>query len=145
LVTEYEIVMGDTLDNLLLSEIAYGYDVVPISHQREAARLMPPEDLRTQAGDRLVLLATLDGLQQIERGDRLLPTYWVNITKTLTKDAVFDGERTIAIVTGCSINEASQLMKQLPQRLTFPLYSHQAQRLVRELRKAQVIAEVSST
>ncbi len=147
LVTEYEIVIGDTLDGLLLSEIAYGYDVVPISHQKgqEPTRLMPPDDLRTQAGDRLVLLATLDGLQQIERGDRQLPTCWVNIAKTVTKDAAFDGERVIAIVTGCSISEASQFMKQLPQRLPIPLYSHQAQRLVRELRKAQVIAEVIST
>ncbi len=147
LVTEYEIVIGDTLDGLLLSEIAYGYDVVPISHQKgqEPTRLMPSDDLRIQAGDRLVLLATLDGLQQIERGDRRLPTCWVNIEKTVTKDAIFDGERVIAIVTGCSINEASQLMKQLPQRLPIPLYSHQAQRLVRELRKAQVIADVIST
>lgn len=146
LVTEYEIVVGDTLDGLLLSEIAYGYDVVPISHQKgqESTRLMPSDDLRTQTGDRLVVLATLDGLQQIERGDRRLPTCWVNIEKTVTKDAIFDGERVIAIVTGCSINEASQWMKQLPQRLPIPLYSHQAQRLVRELRKAQVIADVIS-
>ncbi len=147
LVTEYEIVMGDTLDGLLLAEIAYGYDVVPISHQKaqEPTRLMPSDDLRVQAGDRLVLLATLDGLQQIERGDRKPPSFRVKIEKILTKDAVFDGERTIAIVTGSSIHEANQWMKQLLQCLPISLYSHQAQRLVRELRKAQVIADVISS
>jgi Trk K+ transport system NAD-binding subunit len=61
LVTEYQIATGDSLHDLLLSEIAYGYGVVPISHQREQepARLMPSDDLRLRAGDRLVLLATI--------------------------------------------------------------------------------------
>jgi Trk K+ transport system NAD-binding subunit len=147
LVTEYQIVAGDTLHNLILSEVAYGYGVVPILHQRERdlPRLMPSEDMQLRAGDRLVLLATIDGLQQIERGDRILPNCWVQVEQALAKDAIFDGERVITRVVGCTINEANQLMKQLPQRLAIPLYRHQAQRLVRELRKAQVIANVVPT
>jgi hypothetical protein len=34
LVTEYQIEAGDTLNGLLLAEIAYGYGVVPILHQK---------------------------------------------------------------------------------------------------------------
>jgi hypothetical protein len=69
----------------------------------------------------------------------------VQIAQAQAQDAIFDGERVITRVTGCTINEASQMMKQLPQRLTMPLYRHQAQRLVRELRKAQVTADLIST
>jgi Trk K+ transport system NAD-binding subunit len=146
LATEYQIAAGDTLHDLLLAEIAYGYGVVPILHQPagKSARLMPSDDTRIAVGDRLVLLATIEGLQQIERADRQPPTCWVHIEKTLAKDAIFDGERAITRVVGCTINEANAFMRQLPQRLTTPLYLHQAQRLVRELRKAQVVASITS-
>jgi voltage-gated potassium channel Kch len=144
LATEYKITAGDTLDDFLLAEIAYGYGVVPILHQRagDVPRLMPGDDIRVVSGDRLVLLATIEGLQQIERADRQLPHCRVQLEKTLAKDAIFEGERVISRVVGCTINEASALMRQLPQPLSMPLYPHQAQRLVRELRKAQVVASI---
>jgi Trk K+ transport system NAD-binding subunit len=147
LVMEYQIVTGDTLCDLLLSEIAYGYGVVPIAHQREqeTARLMPTDDLRLRVGDRLVVLATIDGLRQIERAERAEPDCWVQVEQAQAQDAIFDGERVITRVTGCTINEANQLMKQLPQPLPMPLYLHQAQRLVRELRKVQVTATIIPT
>ncbi len=144
LATEYEIMAGDSLCDLLLSEIVYGYGVVSILHQTglEPARLMPSDDIRLSAGDRLVLLATIESLQAIDRGDRITPNCWVKIDKVLSRDAIFDGERAIARVTGCNIWEASQMMRSLPQRLSIPLYHHQAQRLVRELEKAQVMADI---
>jgi voltage-gated potassium channel Kch len=144
LATEYEIMASHPLCDLLLSEITYGYGVVSILHQTESepARLMPSDDIRTRAGDRLVLLATIEALQDIDRGDRIMPDCWVKINKALSRDAIFDGERAISRVTGCNIQEASQVMRRLPQRLSMPLYSHQAHRLVRELEKAQVLADI---
>jgi Trk K+ transport system NAD-binding subunit len=71
LVTEYEIEDQDTLNGLLISQVAYGYGVVVILHQSppEASRLMPSEDLQLRIGDRIVVLATGEGLQRIEKGE----------------------------------------------------------------------------
>jgi voltage-gated potassium channel Kch len=147
LTTEYQILEGDTLCHLLLSEIAYGYGVVAILHQpaRAPFRLMPSDDIRTAVGDRLVLLGTIEALQNIDRGERILPNYWIEIQKALNRDAIFDGERAISRIAGCTINDASQVMRHLPQRLSIPLYSHQAHRLIRELEKAQVVANLVLT
>lgn len=145
LVTEYKIQAGDTLNGLLLAEIAYGYGVVPIlyqKHTQEPAKLMPSDDIRLELSDRLVVLATIDTLQQVERGE-IAPRSWqVQLDKALSEDAVFEGTMAIARVSGCSINVARELMNHLPGVLQFPLYKHQAQRLVRELSKSQVVAHL---
>ncbi|XGV97163.1 MAG: NAD-binding protein [Leptolyngbya sp. BL-A-14] len=144
LVTEYTLAPDDHLQGHLLAEIAYGYGVVPILYQRspESARLMPSDDIRLEAGDRLVVLATINSLQQIEHGE-MLPRQWqVCIDKALSKDALFDGATTIARVSGCSLTVARDCMSQLPIILPMPLYQHQAQRLTRQLRKAQVLAHL---
>jgi voltage-gated potassium channel Kch len=146
LVTEYTIAAGDTLNGRLLAEVAYGYGVVPILHQRslkEQIHLMPSDDLRLDVGDRLVVLATINGLQQIERGE-MLPRQWqVYVDKALSKDAIFAGATAIARISGCGINHARDVMNQLPTVLPIPLYKHQAQRLIRELGKAQVLAHMA--
>ncbi|UBF25877.1 NAD-binding protein [Kovacikia minuta CCNUW1] len=148
LVTEYRIQSGDTLNGKLLAEVAYGYGVVPTLYQRSAReqiRLMPSDDIRLETGDRLVVLATMNGLQQIERGD-ISPQQWhVHVNRALSKDAVFEGATAIARISGCSINLAREVMSQLPALLPTALYQHQAQRLVRELGKSQVLAHVKLT
>jgi Trk K+ transport system NAD-binding subunit len=145
LVTEYTVAPDDHLQGQLLAEVAYGYGAVPILHQRStqaSVRLLPSDDTRLEVGDRLVVLATINSLQQIERGE-LLPRQWqVCIDKALSKDALFDGATTIARISGCSINVARDRMNQLPGILPVPLYKHQAQRLARELGKAQVLAHL---
>ena len=72
LVTEYQIEAGDTLNGLLLEEVAYGYGVVPILHQRPPypSLLMPAAEICLKIGDRLVVLATIEGLQWIEIGKK---------------------------------------------------------------------------
>lgn len=143
LVTEYAINQDDTLQGRLLSEIAYGYGVVPILHQRYAqdARLMPLDDTKTEIGDRLIVMATIDSLQRVERGELLPRTWIVHIERALSKDAVFDGANAIARISDCGIHLAREVMIQLPAVLPLPLYHHQALRLVRELRKCQAIAQ----
>jgi Trk K+ transport system NAD-binding subunit len=75
LVTQYEIEEGDTLSGLLLSEVAYGYGVVPIWYQRPGASgtAMPSEDQQLHPGDRLVVIATIRGLRRVEQGQRANP------------------------------------------------------------------------
>ncbi len=146
LVTEYQVELGDTLNGLLISEVACGYGVIPILHQKspQAAVFFPSEDLKLYEGDRLVVLATIDALQRVERGaTSMYPKQaLVRIDKALTSDALFDGANTIARISGCRLSLARNLMNGLPQTLPLPLYKHQAQRLVRELRKIFVQARI---
>ncbi|WP_421655997.1 potassium channel family protein [Leptothermofonsia sp. ETS-13] len=147
LVIEYMIKSEDMLNRRLLAEVAYGYGVVPVLYHSLAkgtVRFMPSDDIRLEMDDRLVVLATSDGLQRIERGE-MYPRRWqVTINKASSKDSIFDGSMAIARITGCSINQAREVMNQLPAVLPFPLYKHQAQRLVRELSKSQVVAQLVS-
>ncbi|NES18943.1 MAG: potassium transporter TrkA [Symploca sp. SIO3E6] len=146
LVTEYQVEADDTLNSLLLAEIAYGYGVVIIMHQRgeEMPQFMPSDDLRLAVGDRMVVLATIDGLRRIEQGKiAITPKRWrVKVEQALTQVAIFEGANAIALVSGCSLGTARRLMNNLPNILRLPLYKQQAQRLVRKLSKAQVIAQM---
>ncbi|MUG97317.1 potassium transporter TrkA [Scytonema sp. UIC 10036] len=146
LVTEYQIELGDTLNGLLLSEVTCGYGVVPILYQKDAEipKLMPSEDIRLAVGDRMVVIATSHGLQRVEQGDtRLALKNWqVHIARALTEDAKFEGANVIARISGCNLNVARNLMKNLPETLPVPLYKHQAQRLILELGKAQVVGSL---
>ncbi len=144
LVTEYRIEANDTLNGLLLAEVAYGYGVVPVLHQKEqeAPKLMPSDDTRLAIGDRMVVLATSNGLRCIEQGiASIRPKSWrVQVEKALTQEAIFEGANAITRIAGCDLSTARALMHNLPGTLRSPLYKHQAQRLVRALSKAQVKA-----
>ncbi len=134
LVTEYRIEAGDTLNSLILGEVAYGYSVVPILYQHHTQRtpqLMPSEHTRLNVGDRLIVLATSNSLLGIGWGE-MAPLHWqVQIEKALTRNAIDDGADEIALISGCSIGTARKLMNHLPRMLRRPLYKHQAQHLVR--------------
>ncbi|HEY9889584.1 MAG TPA: hypothetical protein V6D02_14360, partial [Candidatus Obscuribacterales bacterium] len=144
LVTQYTVQPHDTLQGLLLAEVAYGYGVVPIWHQAkgQAARSMPSDDIQLQVGDRLVVLSTIRGLRRIEQGD-LAPKQWaVELLHAGSADAVFEGGTEIARVTGCPLGEAHALMQQLPIVFPHKLYLHQAIRLVRGLNRLRVNAKL---
>lgn len=138
LVVEYTVASGDTLDGRLLAEVAYGYGLVPILFQRpdrDQSERLPSDDIHLQAGDRLTVLATRDGLGRAEQ-DRPLPRSWrVQVERALTPDSAFEAAMAIARVAGCEIAEARALMSRLPDTLGTSLYHHQALRLVRELYK----------
>ncbi|AFY46162.1 K+ transport system, NAD-binding component [Nostoc sp. PCC 7524] len=146
LVTEYQIEANDTLNGRLLGEIAYGYGVVPILHTRNNQRtpkFMPSDDIRLIVGDRLVVLATIEGLQRVERGTMLPRQCLVRVEKAVSQEAVFEGAALISRISGCDMYIARTLMNQLPGTLQCPLYKHQAHRLVNELVKCQVSAYVA--
>lgn len=143
LITEYQIEADDTLNGLIISEINYGYKVMVIVYQssdNNSPVYIPVEDIRVCPGNRLVVLATTDSLQRIEKGEiELSSRCWqVYIEKALTESALFNAANTISRITGCDIGLARNLVNNLPQVLPIPLYRHQAERLVRELKKCLV-------
>jgi Trk K+ transport system NAD-binding subunit len=140
LVTEYFIEAGDTLIDLILADVSYGYGVVPVLHQEPngKAKFMPIDDTRLGVGDRLVVLATIKSLQAIEVGNIITPTWYVHIEQPLSTAAIFEGANVIVRVCNCPMLTARIVMETLPNRLDLPLYKLQAQRLIRELLKAQV-------
>ncbi|GAB4542033.1 MAG: potassium channel protein [Pleurocapsa sp.] len=146
LVTEYQIEAGDTLQGLLLADIAYGYGVVPIIYQQpnKASIILPLDELTLTVGDRLVVLATIDGLRRIEQGklNQQAKQWQIRIERALTSDAIFDGANAIARITGCSLTLARETMNNLPQTLEVKLYQHQAHRLIKELKKTLVVSHL---
>jgi hypothetical protein len=147
-VTEYQIEADDTLNGKLLAEIAYGYGIVPILHSKASrltSKFMPSDDIKLAVGDRLVVLATIEGLRRVEQGAIASPQSFVRIESALSAEAAFEGASVIARISGCHINTARTLMNQLPGTLQHPLYKHQAHRLVSELSKSRVQAHVVSS
>ena len=117
LVTEYFIEAGDTLCGRLIAEVAYGYGVTPLIHRSRdnpAPILFPGNELRLAADDRLVVLATINSLQRIERGEARSPDCQVLVEKALSADAGFAGGNLIAQIVGCELSVARQVMEQLP-------------------------------
>ncbi len=146
LVTEYQIEPGDRLNRLLLADVAYGYGVVPIFHERisQPATLMPTDDILLAIDDRLVVLATIEGLRRIESGKRHPKSWLVEVESAMTEGASFEGANSIGRISGCSLGVARELMASLPGILNFPLYKAQAQRLVHALEKVRVSARIVS-
>ncbi len=146
LVTEYHFTEVDTLNYLMLSEIAYGYGVVPILYENPPlpGELMPKEYRKIEPGVRLVVLATIDGLKRMEQGRiGISPKHWqIVIESAIAEDAKFEGANQIAKISNYPLDKARDLMHNLPQSLPVPLYKLQAQRLIRVLLKHQVIASL---
>ncbi len=149
LVTEYMVEAGDTLHGLLLADIAYGYGVVPIIYQQpnRTSVSLPLDGFLLKIGDRLVVLSTIDGLRRIEQGRlNLAAKKWhIEVMQALTSDALFEGANAIVRVTGCNLALARKTMNNLPQTLLLPLYQHQAERLIKELRKVLIVSRLLSS
>ncbi len=144
LVTEYTIEIEDTLHNRLISQIAYGYGVVPIFFQRSTDAytrlkdpeqfLMPSDHIRLAPGDRLVVLATIAGLRRIEKGDLARPQPWqLTVLQPLNRGVLFEAARVIHNVTGCSLQAAREFLDALPGHMRLELYDHQAYDLWQQL------------
>jgi hypothetical protein len=149
LVTEYEIQSDDTLTDRLISELMFGYELVVIQYQRAGPadhrpppEFFPSEDIRLKSGDRLVVLATMEGLQNVERGRMRPRTRRVEILKAASAEAAVDGARTIVRVAGCDLSTATGAFAHLPSVCPVDLYRHQAYRVAEELRHAKVDAQV---
>ncbi|MEY2984917.1 MAG: hypothetical protein RLZZ568_1534 [Cyanobacteriota bacterium] len=141
LVTEYCIEAQDTLVGLLIGEVAYGYGVVPILYQQAQqsdSLYFPSDDIILRNGDRLVLLATIEGLKKIETQDRRPKTWRIIIESVRHEAAAFDGANLLSRMSGCSLQQARIAMAHPPQTVMTPLYYPQALRLVNSLKKLQI-------
>jgi Trk K+ transport system NAD-binding subunit len=146
LIAEYQIESIDTLNGLLLADVAYGYEAMPILHQQpeHLATFLPPDDLRLHVGDRLIVLVTIEALRRIEQGKiSIKPKSWrLRVEQALTPSAAVEGTQAIARAVGCPVETAQKLMRALPATLPTLLYKHQGQRLVKELHQIQVQADL---
>ena len=144
LVTEYQIEAIDTLHGLLIGEIAYGYGVVPIVYQKPErdSKLMPSDDIPLEVGDRLVVLANIEGLRRVEEGELQAKTCRLRVERAIAEEAIFEGANLMARISGCSLKEARAFMQNLPATWPRDLYDHQGYRLLRELKKARVKAKL---
>jgi Trk K+ transport system NAD-binding subunit len=145
LVTEYTITADDTLIGKLLSQVTYGYGVVPILHQKTGhlfnddviEHLMPSDDVKLQAGDRLIVLASLNGLRRIEHGELFASRRWrLEARKPLNSAALLDAGATLHRISGYNLDAARAFINQLPGSLELSLYDHQAHRLRQELNRS---------
>jgi hypothetical protein len=85
----------------LLADIAYGYDVVPIVHRRgHEIRPIPADDVRLEASDRIVMIATMDGLRHIETTQRIPPNWLLSIDNSPSLEASFEAANVIARISG---------------------------------------------
>jgi Trk K+ transport system NAD-binding subunit len=145
LTTEFIVEPGDTLEGRLLGDVTCGYGLAAIVLQRRSSdpvEFFPPEDIRLEVGNRLVVLATISGLQNAEHGVTAARTHQLRVLKTHSKDASFEGARAISRITGCNFGTAGELFGELPAVLPQLLFRHQARRLERELGAIGVTAEV---
>lgn len=148
LVTEYYVQEGDSLVGKLLAQIAYGYSVVPILHQRStlplvgdlSEHLMPADDRVLQVGDRLIVLATINGLRRIERSDIAPPKRWRLTAKPpLNQTFLHYAGNDLARISGCSLNVARAFMNSLPASIELDLYDYQAYHLQEELSRRLLV------
>jgi len=141
LVAEYEITPGDTLVGKTLSQIAYGYDVVPLFLQTLMPRndgtnrfFLPSDDELLNEGDRLVVLSSISGLRRIEQGEIRLPRRWQIYAKP-PLNANIDISNKLSLMAGCDLETARDFVEQLPGVIELNLYDIQAYRLGTSLAK----------
>ncbi len=146
LVTEYDIEAHDTLQGKSIGDIAYGYRVIPLLHQRpmESAKILPPYYLKVKEGDRIIILATSNGLRRIEAGRSIPKSKRIEISSSLNPNLATEAPSLISNISGCPLGIATATMQCLPAILPTPLYEHQAERLVLELKRLQVQASIIS-
>jgi Trk K+ transport system NAD-binding subunit len=138
LVTQYTVEAEDTLNGRLLAEVAFGYQAVPIllAQMRSQKTIwMPSHHIRLGTGDELTVLATIDTLRRIERGERTPPTWELAIHRVSSPWAKTEGMMVIARTTGCTPGESRRLLDNLPGRFPGRLYRQQAEPLLHKLRK----------
>ncbi|NJO42549.1 MAG: potassium transporter TrkA [Cyanobacteria bacterium CRU_2_1] len=144
LVTEYQIIEDDTLVGKSLFQIAYGYGVVPVFHQRAnqpfltsddlSDSVLPSDDRLLHPDDRLVILASINGLRRIEHGDLAPPRRWrLDAQKPLNSSFLLYCGNDLARISGCHLDEARAFMNNLPGTMELLMYDYQACRLMQEL------------
>ena len=137
LVAEYIISENDTLVGKNLSQIAYGYTVVPVYLKTKHFKAdghsefyMPSDDEVMKIGDRLTVLASISGLRRIELGNLNSPKRWqLRAKPPLNSSVLLDAGNQLTNISGCDLELARRFMQSLPAAIELPMYDTQAYRL----------------
>ncbi|MDX2256392.1 MAG: NAD-binding protein [Pseudanabaenaceae cyanobacterium bins.39] len=137
LVAEYEITANDTLVGKNLSQIAYGYTVVPVYLRKNSAKadgiyefFIPADDEVMNVGDRLTVLASISGLRRIELGNLHAPRLWqLRAKPPLNPTVLLDAGNKLRNISGCDLDVARKFIDSLPAAIELPMYDIQAYRL----------------
>ncbi|NJR66166.1 MAG: hypothetical protein HC772_13945 [Leptolyngbyaceae cyanobacterium CRU_2_3] len=96
--------------------------------------LMPSDDRQLQVGDRLILLASINGLRRIEHREMSPPRRWrLEAEKLITQGAQQDSSNVLYRISGCELAKARAFTENLPGAIELSLYDYQAHRLLQEL------------
>jgi len=143
LVTEYRVEENDTLVGMVLAKFRYGYGVIPLMLTKAGSNepiWLPVDDMVLETQDTLVVLATIEGLQRIEKGELMLAEYELHIDMPLRNQVLFDGANILARMTGVALEECRNFMDNLPAVFPEALYLHQAKLLQVMLKRNMINA-----
>lgn len=137
LVVEYVVGERDTLDRRALWEISEGYAVVPVLFQPAGCKSRVPslDDVVIQlaVGDRLVVLASSQSLEAIERGDLRPREYELQLEKLRPYAEPLQVVGMLTQRFGYSLEQAREVLANLPHRVPERLYGLYARRTHRLL------------
>ena len=152
LLAEFQVTPGDSLTGLRIGEVIYGFAVVavaptpaPGNNPQAASSIMLPDiDYRLAAGDRLLLLSTMDGLRRIENNlPALMPDRWaLNIPPLLISEQRFEVAHILARFANTPLAEARERLAEPSTVWRLTLYRYQAERLRQELAKRNIHARL---
>jgi Trk K+ transport system NAD-binding subunit len=146
-VVEYHVESGDGLEGRRLAEIAEGYSVMPVLHQRpgQPSTFWSIVDRAAVArpGDRMVLLGPSTSLQRIERGEMRSRVWRLTITSLRPLADKIAAAAVLAQQLAFSLEEAQKILAALPSTLPGAFYAHQLSRLRAALEQAGAVVEVA--
>ncbi|MEM6596546.1 MAG: NAD-binding protein [Cyanobacteria bacterium P01_C01_bin.69] len=141
LITEYQLAAGDTLSGKQISQVSYGYGVVPILRETQDRQgklctiLMPTDEQYLMPGDRLFVLSSINGLRRIEREEMTQPRRWRIAADRLSEpSSSADIVQILSELANCSPSQAKSFVDQLPASMDIKLYDYQAARLIQVMK-----------
>jgi Trk K+ transport system NAD-binding subunit len=146
LVVEYIVNSGDTLERRALWEIAEGYYVVPVLFHPEGGLARAPSfddyALHLAEGDRLVVLASATSLEAIERGELRPREYELRLDRLRPYAEPLQIVGLLTQHFGYTLDEAQNVLANLPQNAPQRMYGLYARRTFRLLQSNGVMSSL---
>jgi hypothetical protein len=148
LLTDYRVESNDTLHGLNLAAVAGGYGLIPLvvigKGESESIALPNPERV-LQQGDRLVVLASLAALRQVESGSLQPPRWTLELRGIRSNTPLFEAQLALARFLAATPGEMGAYLNttQGPQR-TPPLYQAPGRLLEQVLQRLGVDCDLVS-
>jgi Trk K+ transport system NAD-binding subunit len=137
LITEYRLQGGDTLVGRSLAQVSQGYGLVVMLHTAPGGspEPLPREESQLQPGARLVVLATLEAVYRVEKGEMRRPAWCLRIASTPAQASRQPALQTLSrFLGGVPSAMAPYLDLSQGEPLTPPLHGQPARLLADQLR-----------